>query len=62
MDRFKKAGSHFVGKGGMKCSCCAPPPGKGRKVLRRRTRKVFARITQKEINAGLVEHAEGDLK
>lgn len=39
MDDFKKLHFKDVGPGGMKCPCCAPAPGKGRKKLRRAARR-----------------------
>lgn len=62
MDAFKKAGSRFVGHGGMKCPCCAPAPGKDRKALRRRTRHAFKSAWQAEIRETLSRPVKPDFE
>jgi len=50
IDEFKKTSWKWVGPGGMNCSCCGPPPGKERKALRRKTRRVFKREMKKDLS------------
>jgi len=50
MDEYNKTSCKECGPGGLKCTCCGPPPGKERKKLRRRVRRRLKQKTQKEIN------------
>ena len=49
MDTFNKLSCKDCGPGGMKCTCCGPPPGPQRKRLRRRIRSRFKEFTRKEL-------------
>jgi len=48
MDQFKQMVGKQIGPGGMKCTCCAPPPGKQRAALRRTARRVLKQIDEKK--------------
>lgn len=50
----KFSNRHDIGPGGIKCVCCGPAPGKGRKMLRRRKRARMKTLLQRELREALV--------
>ena len=52
----KKISCRACGPGGMKCECCAPPPGKTRKQFNRRVmRGKVKEYVRKDVKAQLEE-------
>lgn len=55
MNEDKRISDRACGKGGYKCYCCGPAPGKGRNQLRRLVRHRMKNITRKVIETAIVE-------
>lgn len=62
MDDFKREQAKCLGPGGMKCPCCGPKPGKERKQLRRRARRVTAQQVAESIKHTLTTDNMLELK